>query len=212
MKVTGVPYNIRDYLSLCEIGYLLGSRMKVDMISSRKFDIVRIQVYVLEVGMIPYSMEIAVDNWLYDIYFEVEGEGREMNEGDNDDRTHEGSLKEDRHSEDRDPKIMKKQEDGKGDKSSGDGPATGSKQKTKLNDSGTMEASEKMDNIPKEVMEVSEYQVGATESVSIPSGSQFKGGFGVLELRTNYLLKMFPEKAISVELQIVRERDGFGST
>ncbi|GJM91626.1 hypothetical protein PR202_ga08021 [Eleusine coracana subsp. coracana] len=59
INVYGVPYEIRSYLSLWVVGTILGATLKVDMKYTRKMEVVRILVGVMDVNNIPDTTDIA---------------------------------------------------------------------------------------------------------------------------------------------------------
>ncbi|TVU49738.1 hypothetical protein EJB05_01070, partial [Eragrostis curvula] len=72
VHVYGVPYEIRSFLPLWAVATVIGATTCVDMKYTRKAGVVRIQVAVLDVDNIPDSVDIVVDDALYEIFFNVD--------------------------------------------------------------------------------------------------------------------------------------------
>ena len=72
INVYGVPFEIRNYLSLWAVGSILGATKMMDMVSTRRTGVVRIMVAVMDATHIPNSVDIVVDDGLYPIFFKVE--------------------------------------------------------------------------------------------------------------------------------------------
>ena len=68
VQVLGVPFEVRDFLSLCAIGSIIGLALRVDMEKVRKNDLVRMLVGVLDIDAIPYSVDIVVGEYVYDVF------------------------------------------------------------------------------------------------------------------------------------------------
>lgn len=72
VHVLGVSFEVHDFLSLCAIGSIIGTAMRVDTEKVRKNDFVRMLVGVLDIEAIPSSVEIVVGEYVYDMFFKVE--------------------------------------------------------------------------------------------------------------------------------------------
>jgi hypothetical protein len=72
VQFTGLPPHLHDYLVIWAVGSILGVTKDVDMVFTRRFDISRIQVLVMNPNLIPQSMNMVIDENLYELKFRVE--------------------------------------------------------------------------------------------------------------------------------------------
>jgi hypothetical protein len=67
-----VPKELQKYQSICEIGSMIGAVEEVDLMSLDSDDVVRFNIHIKSVAMIPLVVEVAVKPFLYDIFFRIE--------------------------------------------------------------------------------------------------------------------------------------------
>jgi hypothetical protein len=72
VQFTGLPPHLHDYLVIWTVGSILGVTKDVDMVFTRRFDISRMQVLVMNPNLIPQSMNVVIDENLYELKFRVE--------------------------------------------------------------------------------------------------------------------------------------------
>ncbi|KAF2932947.1 hypothetical protein DAI22_04g039500 [Oryza sativa Japonica Group] len=112
-RVYGVPYEIRDFLSLHAVGSVIGNTTMVDMVYLRKHGVVRMQVAVDDLATLPPSVYIVFRNHGYEIFFEPEmpeeeSKGKEkLDEDDQRDDSEQKRNDDDVIMEDRNPKRLK---------------------------------------------------------------------------------------------------------
>jgi hypothetical protein len=91
---------LRDYPTIWAIGTILGVTKEVDMKFTRAWDMPRFQVMVLD--LIPQSVDVVIGDFIYELHFKVEEEGKHDNPvllkmDEKDDTGEEGAGKEDLH-------------------------------------------------------------------------------------------------------------------
>jgi hypothetical protein len=69
-----LPNELRDYLTIWAIGTILGVTKDVDMRFTRQFNRPRMQVLVLDLALIPSSVDVVIGDNVYELHFRVEPE------------------------------------------------------------------------------------------------------------------------------------------
>jgi hypothetical protein len=72
VKVTGIPETMLHYQGFCEAASLIGKVYEIDMELYRSCEVVRAKVGVKDPRKIPFSAPLNDDEYIYDIYFELE--------------------------------------------------------------------------------------------------------------------------------------------
>jgi hypothetical protein len=72
VQFTGLPSHLHDYLVIWVVGSMLGVTKDVDMAFTRRFDICRMQVLVMDPNLIPSSVNVVIGENLYELKFRVE--------------------------------------------------------------------------------------------------------------------------------------------
>jgi hypothetical protein len=72
VQVYGVPYEMRNFLSLWAIGSILGSTQRVDMAYLKRTGVVRLPVVVLDAQDIPNDADIVSGDCMYEIFFNTD--------------------------------------------------------------------------------------------------------------------------------------------
>jgi hypothetical protein len=70
--MTGLPGELRDYLTIWAIGTILGVTKDVDMKFTREYERARLQVLVLDLSLIPQSIDVVIGEFIYELHFWVE--------------------------------------------------------------------------------------------------------------------------------------------
>ncbi|TVU40757.1 hypothetical protein EJB05_14233, partial [Eragrostis curvula] len=99
VQITGLPKELMDFLIIWAIGAILGVTKDVDMGFTRKHDICRMQVLVLDPNLIPQFVDVVIGDYLYELQFMVEENVDEDNpepmdmdfHGNDNDMGHDGS-------------------------------------------------------------------------------------------------------------------------
>jgi hypothetical protein len=81
VQFMGLPSYLHDYLIIWAVGSILGISKGVDMVFTRRFDICRHQVLVINPNLIPAAVNVVIGDNLYELKFRVE-----LNSYDNMDR------------------------------------------------------------------------------------------------------------------------------
>jgi hypothetical protein len=102
VQMTGLPEELRDYPTIWAIGTILGVTKEVDMKFTRAMDKSRFWVLVVDPELIPYSVDVVIGDFIYELHFKVEPDM--MNDNvvllimdDMEDKGGEGEGKEDLH-------------------------------------------------------------------------------------------------------------------
>ena len=72
VQCKGLPSELREYLIIWAVGSILGITKAVDMIFTRRYDIARLQVLVLDPSLIPDVVDVVIGDHLYELSFRVE--------------------------------------------------------------------------------------------------------------------------------------------
>ena len=72
VQFTGLPKELREFVIIWVVGSILGVSKAVDMKFTRKHDICRLQVLVLDPNLIPQFVDVVIGNFLYGLQFRVE--------------------------------------------------------------------------------------------------------------------------------------------
>jgi hypothetical protein len=72
VQFMGLPSYLRDYLIIWVVGSILGISKEVDMVFTRRFDICRFQVLVMNPNLIPAAVNVVIEDNLYELKFRVE--------------------------------------------------------------------------------------------------------------------------------------------
>jgi hypothetical protein len=67
-----IPSHLHDYLVIWAVGSILGVTKDVDMAFTQRFDISHMQVLVMDPNLIPSSVNVVIDENLYELKFWVE--------------------------------------------------------------------------------------------------------------------------------------------
>jgi len=65
VQFTGLPKELREFVTIWAIGSILGVSKAVDMKFTRKHDICRLQVLVLDPNIIPQFVDVVIGDYLY---------------------------------------------------------------------------------------------------------------------------------------------------
>lgn len=74
VQCKGIPSELREYLIIWAVGSILGITKTVDMVFTRRYDIARLQVLVLDPSLIPEVVDVVIGDYLYELAFRVEPE------------------------------------------------------------------------------------------------------------------------------------------
>jgi hypothetical protein len=77
--MTGLPEELRDYPTIWAIWTILGVTKEVDMKFTRSMDRQRFQVMVLDLDLIPHSVDVVIGDFIYELHFNVEAEEMQDN-------------------------------------------------------------------------------------------------------------------------------------
>lgn len=109
VQFTGLPLHLRDYQIMWAVGSILGVTRDADMMFTRRFDIARIQVMVINPNLIPQSVNVVIGENLYELKFRVEANADDNNpqpmDMDRNDQDDEAKGKEEDANEKSDPKY-----------------------------------------------------------------------------------------------------------
>jgi hypothetical protein len=72
VQMTGLPRELREYLTIWAIGTILGVTKDVDMKFTREYERARLQVLVLDPSLIPQSIDVVIGEFIYELHFRVE--------------------------------------------------------------------------------------------------------------------------------------------
>lgn len=72
VQLIGLSTDLHDFLIIWAIGSILGVTKDVDMVFTRKHDICRMQVMVMDPNLIPQYINIVIGDYMYEIQFRVE--------------------------------------------------------------------------------------------------------------------------------------------
>jgi anti-sigma28 factor (negative regulator of flagellin synthesis) len=72
--MTRLPSELRDFLTIWVVGAILGVTKDVDMIFTRQYKRARMQVLVLDPTLIPISVDVVIEDNVYELHFKVEPE------------------------------------------------------------------------------------------------------------------------------------------
>jgi hypothetical protein len=72
VKVTKIPGELRDFLTIWAIDSILGVIKEVDMVFTRRFNRARLQVLVLDPALILISCDVVIGEDIYGLQFKVE--------------------------------------------------------------------------------------------------------------------------------------------
>jgi hypothetical protein len=79
VQFTGLPEELRDFLVIWAMGSILGITKDVDMPFTRVHEIARMQVAVLDPGLIPEYADVAIGENVYELQFKVEPDENSAN-------------------------------------------------------------------------------------------------------------------------------------
>jgi hypothetical protein len=79
VRIGGLRKELREFLELWAIGSLLGSTQMVDMETTRKNDFGRVLVAVLNPTLIPSNLDVVIGDHYFELEFEVEKMGFDVN-------------------------------------------------------------------------------------------------------------------------------------
>lgn len=65
VQCKGLPSELREYLIICAVGSILGITKVIDMLFTRRYEIARLQVLVLDPSLIPDVVDVAIGDHLY---------------------------------------------------------------------------------------------------------------------------------------------------
>lgn len=74
VQCKGLPSELREYLIIWAVGSILGITKAVDMLFTRRYEIARLQVLVLDPSLIPDVVDVAIGDHLYELSFKVESD------------------------------------------------------------------------------------------------------------------------------------------
>lgn len=74
VQCKGLPSELREFLIIWAVGSILGITKAVDMVFTRRYDIARLQVLVLDPSLIPDVVDVVIGDHLYELTFRVEPE------------------------------------------------------------------------------------------------------------------------------------------
>ncbi len=74
VQCKGLPSGLREYLIIWAVGSILGITKAVDMLFTRRYEIARLQVLVLDPSLIPDVVDVAIGDHLYELSFKVESD------------------------------------------------------------------------------------------------------------------------------------------
>jgi hypothetical protein len=79
VQFDGLPKELCDFLIIWAVGSILGITKDVDMVFTRKYEVCRLQVLVLDPNLIPQFVDVVIGESLYSLWFKVEtnGDGEE---------------------------------------------------------------------------------------------------------------------------------------
>jgi hypothetical protein len=72
VQFMGLPSYLCDYLIIWAVGSILGISKEVDMVFTRRFNICRFQVLVMNPNLIPAAVNVVIEDNLYELKFRVE--------------------------------------------------------------------------------------------------------------------------------------------
>jgi hypothetical protein len=70
--MTGLPGELREFLTIWAIGTILGVTKDVDMKSMREYERARFQVMALDPSLILHSIDVVIGEYIYELPFRVE--------------------------------------------------------------------------------------------------------------------------------------------
>jgi hypothetical protein len=79
VQMTGLPEELRDYPTIWAIGTILGVTKDVDMKFTRSMHKPRFQVMVLDLELIPHSVDVVICDFIYELHFKVDAEQMQEN-------------------------------------------------------------------------------------------------------------------------------------
>jgi hypothetical protein len=74
VQMTGLPGELREFLTIWAIGTILGVTKDVDMKFMREYERARFQVLVLDPSLISHSIDVVIGEYIYALHFRVEHE------------------------------------------------------------------------------------------------------------------------------------------
>jgi hypothetical protein len=74
VQMTGLPGELRDFNMIWAIGTILGVTKDVDMKFTPEHDRARLQVLVLDLSIIPQSVDVVIGEFVYELHFRIEPE------------------------------------------------------------------------------------------------------------------------------------------
>jgi hypothetical protein len=72
VQFTGLPPQLRDYLIIWAVGSILGVTKEVDMVFTRRFDICRLLVLLMNPNLVSQAVNVVIGENLYELKFHVE--------------------------------------------------------------------------------------------------------------------------------------------
>jgi hypothetical protein len=69
VQMTGLPGELREYLTIWGIGTIIGVTKDVDMKFTCEFDRARFQVLVLDPSLIPHSIDVVIGEYIHELHF-----------------------------------------------------------------------------------------------------------------------------------------------
>jgi hypothetical protein len=72
VQMTGLPGELREYLTIYAIGTIIGVTKDVDIKFTRDFDRACFQVLVLDPTLIPHYIDVVIGEFIHELHFWVE--------------------------------------------------------------------------------------------------------------------------------------------
>jgi hypothetical protein len=72
VQFIGLPHHLHDYLIIWAVGSILGVIKEVDMVFTRRFEVSRLQVMVINPNLIPEVVNVVIGDNLHELKFHVE--------------------------------------------------------------------------------------------------------------------------------------------
>jgi hypothetical protein len=77
VQFNGRPNELSNFFNIWAVGSMLGITKDVDMVFTRKHDICRMQVLVLDPNLVPQFVDVVIADYLYTLQFKVGENGEE---------------------------------------------------------------------------------------------------------------------------------------
>jgi hypothetical protein len=72
VQMSGLPEELRDFITIWVIGTIIGVSRDVNMKCTREHDRARLQVFMLDPTLIPNSVIVVIGEYVYELHFRVE--------------------------------------------------------------------------------------------------------------------------------------------